>query len=333
MRQAAEIGAAARSARRQGHGVEFVTLTFSHNCEDELAKLWDGLRIAFADVNKDFKTLLSGSNRFIHSQDKYDTFESLPEKLAHVMAVEATYGPVFGWHPHGHLLIFFERRLTKHERSILRQRLLLSWTQEIHKHLGKNVDPLHGIHIRELKNDLADAKYLVKICDEIAGGNHSKSAKRQRFSAIQLLDGAIEEGCFWKLQRYREFEAAAHCRQLVSGITRTLKAFGVTTEEILGVYDELFGKDKPEQRHKITVVPGWMFVCFNKWDLDLAMLDIVEDGKVGALLHALSALEHAIGRDGINDKDPVQVCPALIRELEIQGIRLFSVRRCGEGVG
>src|SRR3972149_7045798 len=95
-----------------GHGVELVTLTFSHGKHDFLATM-------LPDFRKALRAVKSGRA----AKDAKAQFGMIGE----VRALEVTWGEVNAWHPHSHAVVFFDKPLTVARREEYRAALFARW--------------------------------------------------------------------------------------------------------------------------------------------------------------------------------------------------------------
>lgn len=156
-----------------GGAVYLLTLTNPHHQGDNLAQL------------------LSGQQKALHRlwtlRKSREMFELLG-KVGHITATEVTHG-VNGWHPHYHILLFFEKPINS---KVLRDFIALCW-QNCCEKSGLKVPSLeHGCDLRDGK--YAD-KYVSKwgLADEVTKG-HIKKGKEGSATPWDLLRQS-EAGC------------------------------------------------------------------------------------------------------------------------------------------
>lgn len=159
--------------QNQNKWVYLLTLTNPHHHGDNLPQLLSGQKKAL--------------HRFWTLRKPREMFKSLG-KAGHITATEVTYGDN-GWHPHYHILLFFNNRV---DIKKLQAFLAACW-QNCCEKSGLKVPSLeHGCDLREGK--YAD-KYVSKwgLADEVTKG-HIKKGKKDSMTPWDLLK-ASEGGC------------------------------------------------------------------------------------------------------------------------------------------
>lgn len=157
----------------QGKAVYLLTLTNPHYYGDNLAQLLLGQKKAL--------------HRLWTLRKSREMFKLLG-KAGHITATEVTHG-VNGWHPHYHILLFFDKPINS---KVLRDFIALCW-QNCCEKSGLKVPSLeHGCDLRDGK--YAD-KYVSKwgLADEVTKG-HIKKGKEGSATPWDLLRQS-ETGC------------------------------------------------------------------------------------------------------------------------------------------
>lgn len=195
--------------REAGGMVYLLTLTNAHHVGDNLVQLLNGQKKALHYLWGDRKPK--------------EMFKSLG-KVGHITATEVTHGKN-GWHPHYHILMFFENPIDTKE---LRDFLANVW-QNCCKKAGLKIPSLeHGCDLREGK--YAD-HYVSKwgLEDEVTKG-HIKKGKEDSLTPWDLLK-LSESGCEKSGYLFQVFAAAFKGKRQLSW-SKGLKALlGVDTKE------------------------------------------------------------------------------------------------------
>ena len=159
--------------QNQNKWVYLLTLTNPHHHGDNLSQLLSGQKKAL--------------HRFWTLRKSREMFKSLG-KSGHITATEVTHG-VNGWHPHYHILLFFNERI---DIKKLQGFLATCW-QNCCEKSGLKVPTLeHGCDLREGK--YAD-RYVSKwgLADEVTKG-HIKKGNKESMTPWDLLKSS-ETGC------------------------------------------------------------------------------------------------------------------------------------------
>lgn len=196
-----------------GGAVYLLTLTNPHHHGDNLAQLLEGQKKALCSFWRDRKPR--------------EMFKALG-KVGHITATEVTHG-VNGWHPHYHILIFFDKPINS---KVLRDFLGLVW-QHSCKKAGLKVPSLeHGCDLRDGK--YAD-KYVSKwgLADEVTKG-HIKKGREGSATPWDLLRQS-EAGCEKSGHLFQVFAATFKGKQQLhwsKGLKALLKVDEVTDDEL-----------------------------------------------------------------------------------------------------
>jgi hypothetical protein len=150
-----DLVAEARAEGVQGGGLAMLTLTMRHYARHELRDLVRQQREAWK------RSLGQNAGRaWRRAKREYGV-------VGFVRAWECTHGEANGWHPHWHVLVFFERPLTAEEGAALEEVIYEAWSAAL-EHVGAYLpDREHGVRL-----DLSGhgeggplARYLMKFQD------------------------------------------------------------------------------------------------------------------------------------------------------------------------
>jgi len=212
-RQELKQGMAHWQRMGQDGAVYLLTLTNPHHHGDNLAQLLEGQKKAL--------------HRLWTLRKSREMFKALG-KVGHITATEVTHG-VNGWHPHYHILLFFEKPINS---KSLRNFLASCW-QNCCEKSGLKVPSLeHGVDLRDGK--YAD-KYVSKwgLADEVTKG-HIKKGREGSATPWDLLRQS-EAGCEKSGRLFKVFADTFKGKQQLhwsKGLKKLLKVDEVTDEEL-----------------------------------------------------------------------------------------------------
>ena len=181
--RATEIQAITESALDKGWQVLFVTLTMRH-------KLGDALEMTLDAMVDGWRTLTMKSG-----------WRSMKKRLAlkhYIRSTEVTCGSN-GWHPHNHMLLFFESPLSALQRREFEDLMKQFWVDHVTRLTGTAPTKKHGVVIEDVADSVGISRYLSKVQEkegvelnrkiglEIARGD-LKSGRLDSFTPFQLLD-------------------------------------------------------------------------------------------------------------------------------------------------
>lgn len=200
-------------AMEAGGAVYLMTLTNPHHHGDNLEQLLLGQKKAL---------------KYLWSDRKPKELLKELGKVGHIIATEVTHG-ANGWHPHYHILLFFNAPINAKALS----NLLGSIWQNCCKKAGLKIPSIeHGVDIREGK--YAD-KYISKwgLEDEVTKG-HIKKGLEGNLTPWDLLR-LSEAGCEKSGYLFQVFAAAFKGKRQLNwsnGLKTLLKVDEVTDEEL-----------------------------------------------------------------------------------------------------
>lgn len=200
--------------RAKGGSVYLVTVTNRHHRGDNLKELLQGQKLAF-----------------IKLWEKY-AVKQMMKKLGYqgrIVACEVTWSYNNGWHPHFHILMFFDHQINTQG---LQSFLSLEWQKACQKAGLKLPSLEHGVDVQD--GTYAD-KYVAKwgLEHEMTKG-HVKKGREGSLTPFDLLRQSVECPEYGKL--FREFaDAFKGKRQLTwtKGLKALLQVDEVTDEEIV----------------------------------------------------------------------------------------------------
>ena len=222
----AEVETAVKTwVEQPGRSVAFMTLTLRHNAEHALADLWDALSYCWRGITG--TASWRGGVRMVGDQQKYG--------IKHfVKSVEITHGKN-GFHPHLHVLLFLDRKLSVEDLDTLRARLFSRWEKAALRSGLESPTPERGLVIEQAA-DKADG--LKKLASYLAKGNISglgkeitgsllKSGRGENRTLFEVLRDWGETRSARDYAIWAEYERASEGRRQISWSKGAKEALGV----------------------------------------------------------------------------------------------------------
>lgn len=196
-----------------GHAY-LVTFTNSHHKGDNLADLLQGQKKAFV--------------KFWEKRKVKEMLKRLGYQ-GRIVATELTWGEQNGWHPHYHMIFFFDHEINSQG---IQSYLALEWQDACVKAGLKAPDLIHGVDVR---NGTRAAEYVSKwgLEEEVTKG-HLKKGLNGSLTPFDLLRGASTNNHFKTL--FKQFaDVFKGKQQLVwsKGLKELLGIKQVTDEELI----------------------------------------------------------------------------------------------------
>lgn len=173
-RRRQEVERAVKQWESEGGMVLMATFTLQHTADDTLKELAD---------------LLIKASSTLKNGKLWKNFLKRHGILGYIRAMEVTWGPATGWHPHIHML-FFLRSHQSHEIQALEQWLQARWNHVIGR-LGGWAHLQHGCQVSVDGSQLAN--YITKmggawrLSDELTRG-HTKRGRGRSQERYQMVD-------------------------------------------------------------------------------------------------------------------------------------------------
>lgn len=196
-----------------GHAY-LVTFTNSHHKGDNLGDLLQGQKKAFV--------------KFWEKRKVKEMLKRLGYQ-GRIVATEVTWGEQNGWHPHYHMIFFFDHEINSQG---IQSYLALEWQDACVKAGLKAPDLIHGVDVR---NGTRAAEYVSKwgLEEEVTKG-HLKKGLNGSLTPFDLLRGASTNNHFKTL--FKQFaDVFKGKQQLVwsKGLKDLLGIKQVTDEELI----------------------------------------------------------------------------------------------------
>lgn len=205
-----------------GHSLWFVTLTAPHRKSDPLATT--------LPIIADAWSCMRGSQAW----RRYARDNGIEH---YVRAMEVTWSPQHGWHPHLHVLLF-----TIGAREPNRKIITDLWTATLQTIAPNRKTPSkrHGVLIEPADGSIALADYLTKtpdkrrdIASEVVRGDRKQSRRNDGINPLQLLDdGVIQQlGSDTAKRLWAEYVDATYRRRTVTWSRNLRRDMGIDGNE------------------------------------------------------------------------------------------------------
>lgn len=231
-----------------GHAY-LVTFTNSHHRGDDLDQLLTGQKKAFV--------------KFWQKTKVTEMLKRLGYK-GRIVATEITWGEQNGWHPHYHMIFFFDHEINPQG---LQTFLALQWQEACIKAKLKAPDLIHGVDVR---NGTYAAQYVSKwgLEEEVTKG-HLKKGLNGSLTPFDLLRGASTNNHYKTL--FKQFaDVFKGKQQLVwsKGLKQLLGIEQVTDEQLVD--------DTDETSVEVRDLPIKIWDLILKYEKRAHVLDLVE---------------------------------------------------------
>lgn len=230
--RAAEIEHAATAHQKNGGELLFFTGTARHHQGDDLATILGALAAAW---------------RKMVGNRPWKRWKKELGISGYIRATEITYG-TNGWHPHAHILLFLDEKISTEKVAEFRAWLLDAWATAVEKAGGKR-PTANGLDLQRVdKKGKVLARYLSKVQDqdkkkwhvgaEMARGDLKKTREKTSLSPFDLLDADsdIPEKTRGKL--WREYYTATKGRRALSWSRGLKDRYAVDEREDEDILDD-----------------------------------------------------------------------------------------------
>jgi hypothetical protein len=275
--RALEISTGAAHWDMAGNAVYMLTLTMPHDYGLPLAKLIP----AIADG---FRSIIAG-RAWVRLRKDVGI-------VGTIRSMEVTHG-ANGWHPHLHVLVFFDGRPDAEGLAAFALHVRRQWGRHITK-AGFRAPNNHGVNIQLCESAAEAGQYIAKTQDGRSAGNEiargdMKQGRSGSRTPFEILDDFRWTGDAGDRQLWHEYERATRGRQAITW-SKGLRAFlevevEESDEELAAAEvggDEIATISNPQWK-RVVQVPG----------LAVYLLDCAEAGGLEAVNEALRA--HRLG--------------------------------------
>lgn len=151
--RAEEITEAARRHLASGGGIAMVTFTLRHSRIDSLSGLMRLLCDAYQDMSR---------------SRAFRDWRADSGQRGSIAATEITYG-LNGWHPHRHVLMLFDRPVTREDEAAIRDELFDMWSHAVDRCGGRTVSR-EAFDVRAVtRGEEQVASYVTKTIKGVDG--------------------------------------------------------------------------------------------------------------------------------------------------------------------
>jgi len=267
---------AARWIEELGNSAYMVTFTVPHDLVDALVPLFD-------TVANGFRAVISG-RAWLGEKKRVGIAGT-------IRSMEVTHGDN-GWHPHLHVLVFFDGELTAEDFAWLRLRWYERWSRFITRAGYRAPSFEHGLDMRPVITAEEAGKYIAKVQDGGHLGNELtradlKEGRNGSRTPMEVLDDFRWTGDLDDLDVWQEYERATKGRQCITW-SKGLRAVLLPDEEDQEMTDDEIATEE---------VGGDTVAVFDAetWDgirkipgLSAAVLDAAESGGLSAIRDLLA---------------------------------------------
>lgn len=259
--RAAEIDEALTRHLAAGGGGLFATFTVRHHLGDGLGERLDSVLDALHWVLKG-AAWRKRAERFGY--------------LGLIRAVEVTWSPVNGWHPHVHAALLFARPLTADEQADVSDLLFTRWAARCRQLGFGELHGTHGVDTRALTR-AGIGRYVQKVeGPSWSVGRELARGDRKPAGPFAVLQAFVTTGETRWHALWMEYERATFGRRAIQwspGLRAKLAAPELSDADVVTV--------------EAASVPVWRYVrWWAEWNA------VVRAGEVGDLL---SEIEHVCG--------------------------------------
>lgn len=210
-----------------GRSVGMITLTVRHRRHESLAELLAGLSTAWTKLvsSRAFKGPGGIRERYGIAHNNW--------------FLEITHGDN-GWHPHRHMVAFFERELSADELAALRAELSVKWAESVTKVGLLTPSAERGVDVAQVTGDESAGKvgvYAAKgqfagLAAEVTGGavKQARGGNRTPFEILLDVAEALDAGrkpSARDVALWREYEQATKGKQQRRWSVGAVDALGV----------------------------------------------------------------------------------------------------------
>lgn len=278
-RQRGELAKAFDQWKNAGNSVFLVTLTMSHDAGEKL----DSLLVA---MNNSYRDLKSGR--------WWKNFVSDFRVSGSVMSHEITYGQYAGFHPHKHVLLFIQGKLSNSEKFALWFMLNNHWQSMLARY-DRSCSDEKGVSVQD--GDKA-SDYVAKwgIVEELTKANskfgRSTGPTKDHFSPFELLQ-LVETGSSWAGAVFQEYAVATKGLNRLRWSPRLRDLFELGAE----LTDQEIAEKQEEKAYKLLDIafPDWKKVL--KARARAVLLEVASSGQ----LHQVHVYLESLGIGGENN--------------------------------
>lgn len=285
-KRATEVSEGAAEWDRRGGAVYMSSFTAPHQLGMRLAPL-HGM------IADSFRTVLQGR--------AWQRIKADLGIVGNIRSLEVTCG-CNGWHPHLHVLFFFEREVTPEQFARFVQYLRDKWQRAVVKAGYELPSDQYGVKVDRCYSAAEAGEYIAKTQDGRAVGNEvsrsdMKQGRADHRTPFDIFDDFRWTGDTADLARWHEYEQATWGKQAITwskGLRKLLSVEDKSDDEL--AEEEVGGEEVARIRNEtwlaITRYPG----------LPAAVLDAAEDTGLRSIVNLLE--RYGIDASGVYAPKP-----------------------------
>jgi replication protein len=263
--RAEDLGWVLEWAKKNGHTVAMATLTMRHNRKHRLADSWNAATTAWGRI--------TSGRRWAKIKDRFGL-------LGWARAMEATYGEMFGWHPHIHAILVLEGPVSPGMVRELGEQMFSIWEKGLARKGYTALRDSGGLDIRVSTEATEQrlAEYFVKQLAVEATHGAFKEGRQHGLTPLQILAAFGATGDMAYLALWHEWERASYGRQQLTWSMGLREMAGLAAEEVT---DDEAAAEEAGGGEDLLQLPAatWRVIRPKSWEL----LDVIEtEGLVGA---------------------------------------------------
>ncbi|WNC17868.1 protein rep [Brevibacillus brevis] len=261
-----ELRHAVDAHMEQGGKLAMLTLTFSHTMGDRLKETMAKFGAAV--------------DRF-RSGKRYNRIKKKMGLIGTVRSFEITYGNN-GWHPHVHILMFYQNEIDMWE---VEDELMDLWALALSS-TGLSANRKYGLTLQDAEKA---SDYVSKWgVEHEMTKSHSKMGKKGGMTPFDFLREFLVTGDTSMLDKFREYgEAVKGKRQLMW--SRGLKEMFLLEDKT----DEQIATEKVEEADLLGMIPYEMWTRILRNDFRAQFLQLVEEQGFDQALEFVSSMVRA----------------------------------------
>lgn len=190
----------------RGGGAVFVSLTLRHHLGDRLVDRLD---------------VIARSWHLTAQGSAWKRWCAEVGYVGVIKAVEVTWTPANGWHPHSHLVLITERPITDEQGQALHALLYGRWSQVAERNGFGTITKRRGVDVRPIVNEAQIGDYLVKLSVDPQNGwtaglelarSDVKKGRTESWTPFGMLQEVLITGESRWLRLFGEYEQATFGR-------------------------------------------------------------------------------------------------------------------------
>nr|WP_255426509.1 protein rep [Pseudonocardia sp. C8] len=265
--RAQEIAHVVAAAHGEGGSAALLTLTLRHRKGQALADLWDAVTYAWGRV--------TSGKAYQAERERFGI-------TGWVRATEVTYGEA-GWHPHAHVLIFFDTPMSPDMVRALGESLWPRWERAVTRRGYSAVEHRGGLDVRVVNPGSAGlGEYLQKVAMEAVGAPWKRGRDGSR-TPFQILDDLVYEGHGDDLDLWTEWEVGSQGRKALTWANGTRERYRLAPERS---DQELADEEVGTADDDLIALPAETWRAMR--DVAPELLDAAETGGMFAAAHWLN---------------------------------------------